>query len=291
MSPDPRRGAAARVPVHAATTAAVIAACVWVPSAIGAFTHLDAPARTRVTVFAVIMTTALAWLAGGPGARTLHHRSAPTGGPGARTLHHRSAPTGETDEIHFRRWIEAQLEAGQDRGAAAQRLRPAWEAWRARDRIDEQARARHEAAHAVVAHSLGHTILSADIRHAGDRGGRVESVPPLPSRGAGPDLWDALTITVAGNVLDLAEGRHNISSRDDIRAAETIAAAMISTGHAPDPDAPPRTIARAADDARARANWILITHKSQVNALAAALIERRALTGRQVHDLLRPERP
>ena len=257
-------------------TAAVIAACVWVPSAIGAFTHLDAPARTRVTVFAVIMTTALAWLAGGPGARTLHHRS---------------APTGETDEIHFRRWIEAQLEAGQDRGAAAQRLRPAWEAWRARDRIDEQARARHEAAHAVVAHSLGHTILSADIRHAGDRGGRVESVPPLPSRGAGPDLWDALTITVAGNVLDLTEGRRNISARDDIRAAETIAAAMISTGHAPDPDAPPRTIARAADDARARANWILITHKNQVNALAAALIERRALTGRQVHDLLRPERP
>ena len=125
MSPDPRRGAAARVPVHAAATAAGIAACVWVPSAIGAFTHLDAPARTRVTVFAVIMTTALAWLAGGPGARTLHHRS---------------APTGETDEIHFRRWIEAQLEAGQDRGAAAQRLRPAWEAWRARDRIDEQAR-------------------------------------------------------------------------------------------------------------------------------------------------------
>ena len=113
MSPDPRRGAAARVPVHAATTAAVIAACVWVPSAISAFTHLDAPARTRVTVFAVIMTTALAWLAGGPGARTLHHRS---------------APTGETDEIHFRRWIEAQLEAGQDRRAAAQRLRPAWEA-------------------------------------------------------------------------------------------------------------------------------------------------------------------
>ena len=275
MSPDPRRGAAARVPVHAAVIAAAgIAACVWVPSAIGAFTHLDAPARTRVTVFAVIMTTALAWLAGGPGARTLHHRS---------------APTGETDEIHFRRWIEAQLEAGQDRGAAAQRLRPAWEA--SRGRIDGPGRARHEAAHAVVAHSLGHTILSADIRHAGDRGGRVESVPPLPSRGAGPDLWDALTITVAGNVLDLAEGRHNISSRDDIRAAETIAAAMISTGHAPDPDAPPRTIARAADDARARANWILITHKNRVNALAAALIERRALTGRQVHDLLRPERP
>lgn len=273
MSPDPRRGAAARVPVRAAS-AAVIAACVWVPSAISAFAHLDAPARTRVTVFAAIMTTALAWLAGGPGARTLHHRS---------------ALTGETDEIRFRRWIEAQLEAGQDREIAAERLRPAWEAWHFQSRIDEPARARHEAAHAVVAHSLDHTILSAGILHAGDRGGHVESVPPLPSRGTGPDLWDALTITLAGSALDLAEGRHHAGSRDDIRTAEIIAAALISTGHAPDSDAPLRTIAQATDAARARANWILITHKNQVDAIAAALIERRTLTGRQAHELLRPE--
>ena len=48
----------------------------------------------------------------------------------------------------------------------------------------------------------------------------------------------------------------------------------------------PADIARATDTARARANWILIAHKGQIDALAAALIERRALTGRQVHELL-----
>lgn len=222
----------------------------------------------RATVLAVIMA-ALAWLI-----------------KGAVVIRRPVPPEPADGEQRFERWVDAQLEAGQDRRTVAQRLRPAWEAWQSRDRIDGPARARHEAAHAVVAHSLGHTILSADIHHAGDRSGRVESVPPLPSRGAGPDLWDALTITVAGNVLDLAEGRHHAGSRDDIQLAEATAAALISTGHAPDPDAPPRTIARATDTARARANWILIAHKGQIDALAAALIERRALTGRQVHELL-----
>ena len=271
MSPDPQRVITVRVPVR---VAAIAAACVWVPSAISAFMHLDAPARARVTVFAVVTTIALAWL---------------TGGPGARMLRRWTAPAAPADEIRFRRWIEAQLEAGQDREIAAERLRPAWEAWHFQSRIDEPARARHEAAHAVVAHSLDHTILSAGILHAGDRGGHVESVPPLPSRGTGPDLWDALTITLAGSALDLAEGRHHAGSRDDIRTAEIIAAALISTGHAPDSDAPLRTIAQATDAARARANWILITHKNQVDAIAAALIERRTLTGRQAHELLRPE--
>ena len=250
--------------------AVIFAARRWVPGAVEAFMRLDPVAQGRAAALAVIVA-ALAWLINGAVVIMIRCPVPPAPADG---------------EQRFERWVDAQLEAGQDRRAAAQRLRPTWEAWQARGRIDGPGRARHEAAHAVVARALGHTVTCADIRHAGDRGGRVESVPPLPSRGAGPDLWDALTITVAGNVLDLAEGRHNISSRDDIRAAETIAAAMISTGHAPDPDAPPRTIARATDDARARANWILITHKNQVNALAAALIERRALTGRQVHDLL-----
>lgn len=249
----------------------IFAARRWVPGAVEAFMRLDPVAQGRAAALAVIVA-ALAWLAGGPGARTLHHRS---------------APTGETDEIHFRRWIEAQLEAGQDRRAAAKRLRPAWEAWQSRGRIDGPGRARHEAAHAVVAHSLGHTILSADIRHAGDRSGRVESVPPLPSRGMGPDLWDELTIAMAGSALDLAEGRHHVGSRDDIQMAEATAAALISTNHTPEgADGPPGTIARATAAARARAARILTDHRDQVDILATALIERRALTGRQVHDLL-----
>ena len=136
-------------------------------------------------------------------------------------------------------------------------------------------------------------MTCADIRHAGDRSGRVEFVPPLPSRGMGPDLWDELTIAMAGSALDLAEGRHHAGSRDDIQLAEATAAALISTNHTPEgADGPPGTIARATAAARARAARILTDHRDQVDVLAAALIRRRRLTGRQIHDLLqhRPEK-
>ena len=193
----------------------------------------------------------------------------------------------EGEQRRFERWVDAQPEAGRDRRAAAKRLRPAWEAWQSRGRIDGPGRARHEAAHAIVARALGHTVTCADIRHAGDRSGRVESVPPLPSRGMGPDLWDELTIALAGSALDLAEGRHYAGSRDDIQMAEATAAALISTNHTPEgADGHPGTIARATAAARARAARILTDHRDQVDVLAAALIERRALTGRQIHDLL-----
>ena len=45
-------------------------------------------------------------------------------------------------------------------------------------------------------------------------------------------------------------------------------------------------------DAPARAARILTDHRDQVDVLAAALIRRRRLTGRQIHDLLqhRPEK-
>ena len=169
------------------------------------------------------------------------------------------------EQRRFERWVDAQPEAGRDR----------------------------EAAHAVVARALGHTVTCADIRHAGDRSGRVEFVPPLPSRGMGPDLWDELTIAMAGSALDLAEGRHHAGSRDDIQLAEATAAALISTGHTPEgADGPLGTIARATATARARAARILTDHRDQVDVLAAALIRRRRLTGRQIHDLLqhRPEK-
>ena len=97
----------------------------------------------------------------------------------------------------------------------------------------------------------------------------------------------------AGSALDLAEGRHHAGSRDDIQLAEATAAALISTNHTPEgADGPPGTIARATAAARARAARILTDHRDQVDVLAAALIRRRWLTGRQIHDLLqhRPEK-
>lgn len=246
----------------------------WVPGAVEAFMRLDPVAQGRAAALAV-MVAALAWLINGAAVIMIRRPVPPAPADG--------------EQRRFERWVDAQPEAGRDRRAAAQRLRPAWEAWQARGRIDGPGRARHEAAHAVVARALGHTILSADIRHAGDRSGHVEFVPPLPSRGMGPDLWDELTIAVAGSALDLAEGRRHAGSRDDIQLAEATAAALISTGHTPEgADGPLETIARATAAARDRATRILTDHRDQIDVLAAALIRRRWLTGRQIHDILRP---
>lgn len=250
----------------------IFAARRWVPGAVEAFMRLDPVAQGRAAALAVIVV-ALAWLINGAASIMIRRPVPPAPADG--------------EQRRFERWVDAQPEAGRDRRAAAKRLRPAWEAWQSRGRIDGPGRARHEAAHAVVARALGHTVTCADIRHAGDRSGRVESVPPLPSRGMGPDLWDELTIAMAGSALDLAEGRHHAGSRDDIQLAEATAAALISTGHTPEgADGPPGTIARATAAARARAARILTDHRDQVDILAAALIRRRRLTGRQIHDLL-----
>lgn len=250
----------------------------WVPGVVEAFMRLDPVAQGRAAALAV-RVAAIAWMINGAAVIMIRRPVPPAPADG--------------EQRRFERWVDAQPEASRDRRAAAQRLRPAWEAWQARGRIDGPGRARHEAAHAVVARALGHTILSADIRHAGDRSGHVEFVPPLPSRGMGPDLWDELTIAVAGSALDLAEGRRHAGSRDDIQLAEATAAALISTGHTPEgADGPPGTIARATAAARDRAARILTDHRDQVDVLAAALIRRRRLTGRQIHDLLqhRPEK-
>ena len=250
----------------------------WVPGVVEAFMRLDPVAQGRAAALAV-RVAAIAWMINGAAVIMIRRPVPPAPADG--------------EQRRFERWVDAQPEASRDRRAAAQRLRPAWEAWQARGRIDGPGRARHEAAHAVVARALGHTILSADIRHAGDRSGHVEFVPPLPSRGMGPDLWDELTIAVAGSALDLAEGRRHAGSRDDIQLAEATAAALISTGHTPEgADGPPGTIARATAAARDRAARILTDHRDQVDVLAAALIRRRQLTGRQIHDLLqhRPEK-
>ena len=250
----------------------IFAARRWVPGAVKAFMRLDPVAQGRAAALAVIVA-ALAWLINGAVVIMIRRPVPPAPADG--------------EQRRFERWVDAQPEAGRDRRAAAKRLRPAWEAWQSRGRSDGPGRARHEAAHAIVARALGHTVTCADIRHAGDRSGRVESVPPLPSRGMGPDLWDELTIALAGSALDLAEGRHYAGSRDDIQMAEATAAALISTNHTPEgADGPPGTIARATAAARARAARILTDHRDQVDVLAAALIERRALTGRQIHDLL-----
>lgn len=173
----------------------------------------------------------------------------------------------------FDRWVDAQLAPGQDREELRKRLAPLWKEHQGTTAIGDEARARHEAAHAVVA--IGFTVIGANIHVSGHDGGCVESIPPLPSRGLGPDVWDTLTMTVAANVLDQAEGRHHYGASQDIQAAETRAAALLSTGYIPDGCEAFLTVGQTIACARSRADRILARRLSQVDALADALLARR----------------
>ena len=241
------------------------------------------PAEQGRVAGLVIMGAAIVWLS-----VSLWGIAAQRTSPCAVVRAEPTMPSAVSETMRFRRWVDAQLKDGQDPDELADQLRPAWQTQHTHDDLDDQARARHEAAHAVVAHALGHTVISVDIRTIGGRGGHLDSVPPPPLGGdRGHDLWDALTITVAGSTLDLAEHRTHTGSSTDIQRSETEAAALISTGHTPDDlNGPPTTIAQAITAARHRATRILITHHHQIDALTAALTQHHQLTGRQTRDLL-----
>ncbi|MBW3068584.1 hypothetical protein GZ998_03525 [Actinomyces sp. 594] len=93
-------------------------------------------------------------------------------------------------------------------------------------------------------------------------------------------------MTVAANVLDQAEGRHHYGASQDIQAAETRAAALLSTGYVPVGCEAFLTVGQAVACARSRADRILSRRLIQVDALAQALLARGHLDGREVHALL-----
>ncbi|MDO4243547.1 MAG: hypothetical protein Q4C85_07290 [Actinomyces sp.] len=258
--------------------AAVSALWIAGPTALAAFSRLDTSEKawtaTAITAAALLVGLAL------PSRPHVVERAT-------------SSPTGiavlSSEDTGFRRWVEAQASPGEDVEALARRLRPTWDQWLKSNRLSDKDRARHEAAHAVTAWALGHTIIGAEILPARNRGGCVEYVPPLPSRGKGPDLWDHLTIAVAANVLDQTEGRRHDGAQDDVRAAEEHAAALISTGFVPDGIDGPLAITQAVSAARNRAQRIVAGHPGQVDTLARALVKRRALTGQEVREILAPQ--
>ena len=99
----------------------IFAARRWVPGAVEAFMRLDPVAQGRAAALAVIVV-ALAWLINGAASIMIRRPVPPAPADG--------------EQRRFERWVDAQPEAGRDRRAAAKRLRPAWEAWQSRGRID-----------------------------------------------------------------------------------------------------------------------------------------------------------
>ena len=137
-------------------------------------------------------------------------------------------------------------------------------------------RARHEAAHAVVALATGASIRRASVgfqKSAGGTvlGGIVESVAPL----ADPRVrvWTLLRINLAGQALDLRNGYRDSTSSLDMANVERHAQFMVSADLRPPGFSGELTVSALIDAARADVEAILNDHADAVSRIARLLAE------------------
>lgn len=169
----------------------------------------------------------------------------------------------------------------------ASRRHPTWQQGVAADDSLPR-RARHEAAHAVVAHELGCTVTNVTIEAHGDSGGRAAFVLPLPPPPAHDGAWILMTALLAGQSTDHAHDVHDSGSRADIAQVLQLTAMIIATGRTPTGYDGPLSSDALITAARARADQILTTRSEDLASLTSALLEHRTMTGATVRAALGP---
>lgn len=162
----------------------------------------------------------------------------------------------------------------------------AYQAWQPYLDISIQQRRRHEAAHAVITHALGGTVMSADIHEIGHVGGNVESFPPIPSAGPAHTIWVQLQIAVAGAAQDTIDGIVNYGASNDIdkalRQAVTLTAAAWTSNDYTGPLKPGDLITYAIETDKK----LLAERQDAIAAIETALTDKDELTGIEVHQIL-----
>ena len=184
------------------------------------------------------------------------------------------------------RWAEIHKNEGESIKDAVKRLEPVWNQRELGEDISITQRRRHEAAHAVITHALGGTVMSADVRDRGDVGGSVEYFPPIPSAGPAHTMWVRLQIAVAGAAQDTIDGILNAGSSTDIdkalRQAVTLTAAAWTPNSYIGAPTPGDLIAYAI----ATNKNLLAQRQDAISAIEKALTDKDKLTGVEVHEIL-----
>jgi len=190
----------------------------------------------------------------------------------------------------FVAWVLARVDPAasvDDAVDYASRWHPTWQQGIA---VDDSLprRARHEAAHAIVAHELGCTVTNVTIEAHGDSGGRAAFVLPLPPPPAHDGAWIQMTALLAGQSTDHAHDVHDSGSRADIAQVLQLTATIIATGRTPTGYDGPLNSDALITAARARADQILTTRSEDLVSLTSALLEHRTMTGATVRAALGP---
>ena len=158
------------------------------------------------------------------------------------------------------------------------------QAWTARSRLKFEESCRHEAAHAVVAHSFGVIVLEAHV--AKDADGHVRWVLPAAQLPTADELWIRLCAALAGSLLDHSEGRHNVGSGFDTEQVLRTTIALIGSGQAPDGFAGALTIENILTQARCAVHRILTEEATALTQVAGQLEKSGTLTGYEIRTIL-----
>ncbi|MFE5309894.1 hypothetical protein [Isoptericola sp. NPDC056605] len=146
--------------------------------------------------------------------------------------------------------------------------------------------ARHEAAHAVVGHVIGCTVLQADIRATETTGGQTHSILPVPFPAEHDAAWIRMRSGLAGRAIDILSGQHDHGSTNDVESATKDAAIIVSTGLRPTGYTGPLTTDSLLAAASSEARRILLAHQDVVDAIASALMEKEVLGSHDLRALL-----
>lgn len=192
----------------------------------------------------------------------------------------------------FVTWVLARVDPAATVDEAADYAAQWHPTWRQSIKVDEgpTRRARHEAAHAIVAHELGCTVTDATIKQSGDFGGRANFILPVPFPPVQDGAWILITALLAGQSTDHAHGLHDGGSRGDIAQVIELAATIISTGRTPAGYDGPLTSDALILAARARADEILAARADELASLTAELVEHRTMAGAAIRAVLGPVR-
>ena len=198
----------------------------------------------------------------------------------------RLAHPGTVATRDLERWAEIHKNEGESTKDAVKRLEPLWNQRELCESISITQRRRHEAAHAVITHALGGTVMAVDIHEIGHVGGNVESFPPIPSAGPAHTIWVQLQIAVAGAAQDTLDGIVNYGASTDIdkalRQAVTLTAAAWTPKGYTGPLNPGDLITYAIETDKK----LLAKRQDAITAIEKALTDKTELTGAEVHRIL-----
>lgn len=186
-------------------------------------------------------------------------------------------------------WVVANRGAGaaeDELREHARRWYTEWELAQGGAGRSEDSKARHEAAHAVVAYVLGCTVTEVSIvpAAADDSGGRTSIAMPVPRVDLATQSFILMSVFLAGRDIDTVNALNDTGSANDMARLTNAAAAVISTGLRPEAYDGPLTTDGLVAAAAQRTTEILAERRDAVEAIAVALVDAKVIGG---HDLRR----